>query len=118
MVLTTDILKSSLNKLDEFEFIDIYLMALQTITHKKGYRKFCIEIGMKSGSGKSCATSAESVFAYISKNPNHVEEHTAFNDAKEEMQIFLACDKMHKRYVKNCHQWDCKDFNSKCFPKL
>ena len=24
--------------LDEFEFIDIYLMALQTITHKKGYR--------------------------------------------------------------------------------
>ena len=104
--------------LDEFEFIDIYLMALQTITHKKGYRKFCLENGMKSGSGKSCATSAESVFAYISENPDHIEEHTAFNDAKEEMQIFLACNKMHKRYVKNCHQWDCKDFKSKCFPKL
>lgn len=104
--------------LDEFEFIDIYLMALQTITHKKSYRKFCIENGMKSASGKSCATSAESVFAYISGNPDHIEEHTAFNDAQEEMQIFLACDKMHKRYVKNCHQWDCKDFKSKCFPKL
>ena len=26
----------------EFEFIDLYLMALQTICHQKGYAKFCI----------------------------------------------------------------------------
>ena len=39
------------NLLDEFEFIDIYLMALQTITHQKGYAKFCREHGFKSSSG-------------------------------------------------------------------
>lgn len=104
--------------LNDFEFIDIYLMALQTLTHKKSYAKFCREHGFKSKSGKSCATSAESVYAYITNNPEHVEEHTALSDALEEMQIFLACEKMHKRYVKNCHQYDHKDFKSKCFPKL
>ena len=87
---------------DEFEFIDLYLMALQTITHQKGYATFCRENGFKSKSGKSCATSAESVFAYISNNPNHIEEHTALSDALEEMQIFVRCAKMHKKYVKNC----------------
>lgn len=104
--------------LTEFEFIDLYLMALQTITHQKKYAKFCRENGFKSGSGKSCATSAESVFAYITNNPDHIEEHTAFSDALEEMQIFLACDRLHKRYTKNAHQYDCKgkEFN-KCFPK-
>ena len=44
------------------QFIDIYLMALQTITHKKSYAEFCRKNNFKSASGKSCATSAESVY--------------------------------------------------------
>lgn len=104
--------------LNDFEFIDLYLMALQTITHQKAYAKFCRENGFKSKSGKSCATSAESVFAYISNNPNHIEEHTALSDALEEMQIFVRCAKMHKKYVKNCHQFDYHGEVKKCFPKL
>ncbi len=104
--------------LNDFEFIDLYLMALQTITHQKGYATFCRENGFKSKSGKSCATSAESVFAYISNNPNHIEEHTALSDALEEMQIFVRCAKMHKKYVKNCHQFDYHGEVKKCFPKL
>lgn len=104
--------------LDDFEFIDIYLMALQTITHLKKYRQFCIDNGFKSRSGKSCATSAESVYAFITNNADYEEEHTALSDAKIEMKIFEVCDKMHKKYTKNCHQWDCKDFKSKCFPAL
>ena len=104
--------------LNDFEFIDLYLMALQTITHQKAYATFCRENGFKSKSGKSCATSAESVFAYISNNPNHIEEHTALSDALEEMQIFVRCAKMHKKYVKNCHQFDYHGEVKKCFPKL
>ena len=104
--------------LNDFEFIDLYLMALQTITHQKAYATFCRENGLKSKSGKSCATSAESVFAYISNNPNHIEEHTALSDALEEMQIFVRCAKMHKKYVKNCHQFDYHGEVKKCFPKL
>lgn len=102
----------------EFEFIDIYLMALQTICHQKGYAKFCRENGFKSKSGKSCATTAESVYAYITNNPNYIEEHTALSDALIEMSIFARCLRMHKKFTKNAHQWDCKgkEFN-KCFPK-
>lgn len=104
--------------LNEFEFIDIYLMALQTITHQKGYATFCRENDFKSSSGKSCATSAESVYAYITNNPNYIEEHTALNDALIEMEIFVRCLKMHKKFSKNIHQWDAKgrEYN-KCFPK-
>ena len=102
----------------EFEFIDLYLMALQTICHQKGYAKFCRENGFKSKSGKNCATSAESVYAYITNNPNYIEEHTALSDALIEMEIFVRCLQMHKKFTKNLHQWDAKgkEFN-KCFPK-
>lgn len=104
--------------LDEFEFIDLYLMALQTITHQKGYNKFCHENDFISRSGKSVATSAESVYAYITRNADYVEEHTALSDALIEMAIFVKCYSLHKRFTKNAHQWDCKgkEFN-KCFPK-
>ena len=103
------------NLLDEFEFIDLYLMALQTITHKKSYAKFCNKYEKFSASGKTCSTSAETVFGYITNNPNFIEEHTALKDAEIEMQIFIECLKMHKKYTKNVHQWDCKE--NKCFPK-
>lgn len=104
--------------LDDFEFIDLYLMALQTITHQKGYSKFCHENGFQSKSKKSCATSAESVFAYITKNPDYTEEHTALSDALIEMEIFVKCYSMHKRFTKNAHQYDCKGKEAnKCFPK-
>lgn len=103
--------------LEDFEFIDLYLMALQTITHQKGFAKFCRENGMKSRSGKTCSTTAESVYAYITKNAEYIEEHTALSDALIEMEIFVKCYSLHKKFTKNAHQWDCKgkDFN-KCFP--
>ena len=104
------------NLLDEFEFIDLYLMALQTITHKKSFVKFCKENEKFSASRKTYSTSAETVYGYIINNPNFMEEHTALKDAEIEMEIFLACLKMHKKYTKNVHQWDCKE--NKCFPKI
>ena len=104
--------------LDAFEFIDLWLMAVQTICHQKGYAKFCRENGFKSSSGKSCATSAESVYAYITGNPDYTEEHTALNDALIEMEIFVKCLSLHKKFTKNIHNFDAKgkEYN-KCFPK-
>ena len=102
--------------LNDFEFIDIYLMALQTVTHLKKYAKFCRENAMYSRSGKTLATTAESVYAYFTDNADYTEEHTAFSDALIEMAIFLGCDKMHKAYTKNCHQYDCKV--GKCYPRI
>ena len=102
--------------LNDFEFIDIYLMALQTVTHLKKFQKFCVENGFKSASGKTCSTTAQTVYAFFTDNVDYEEEHTALKDAEIEMEIFLACLKMHKKYTKNVHQWDCKE--NKCFPKL
>lgn len=108
--------KTSCAKLIENrEFIDIYLMTLQTITHIKKYAKFCYENNFKSASGKSVSTTAETVFAYLTSNVNYKEEHTALEDSKIEMQIFLACLATHKKFSKNVHQWDCK--KGKSFPK-
>ena len=101
--------------LDEFEFIDIYLMALQTITHIKKYAQFCRKNGFISRSGKTCSTSAESMYAYLTDNADYKEEHTAFEDASIEMEIFLACLRTHKKFTKNTHQWDCRE--GKIFPK-
>ena len=102
--------------LDEFEFIDLWLMALQTITHQKRYAQFCRDYEYKSRGGKTCATTAESVYAYITDNPYFFEEHTALNDALIEMAIFVRCIKLHKHYTKNVHCWDCTERN-KAFPK-
>lgn len=100
----------------DFEFIDIYLMALQTITHLKKYAKFCRENELYSRSGKTCSTSAESVYAFITDNADYSEEHTALSDAMIEMEIFKRCYAMHKKYTKNCHQYECK--KGKCFPRI
>lgn len=102
--------------LDEFEFIDLYLMALQTITHQKRFSKFCHEHDFRSNSGKSCGTSAEAVYAYISDTPDFIEEHTALADALIEMAIFVKCYSLHKKFTKNCHQRDAS-WATKCFPK-
>ena len=102
--------------LDEFEFIDLYLMALQTITHQKRFSKFCHEHDFRSNSGKSCGTSAEAVYAYISDTPDFIEEHTALADALIEMAIFVKCYSLHKKFTKNCHQCDAS-WATKCFPK-
>lgn len=97
------------------EFIDTWLMAVQTITHIKKYATFCRENWMYSSTGKSVATSAQSMYAYITNNPHYEEEHTALEDSKIEMMIFLACLKTHKKFTKNqfCRSyWD----DNKFFP--
>ena len=90
-------------------------MALQTITHQKGFDKFCHENNFIARSGRSCATGVEAVYAYITRNPDFEEEHTALSDALNEMAIFVKCYSLHKRFTKNCHQWNCHE--NKMFPK-
>lgn len=102
--------------LDEFEFIDIYLMAVQTITPLKKYATFCRENNLRARSGKSVATTAEAMYAFITNNPDYQEEHTAFEDSKIEMAIFLRALATHKKFTKNVHQWDAP-FDTKYFPK-
>lgn len=85
------------------QFIDIYLMASETLGQRKKYADFCRENNFKTGSNNA-KMSAEVVYAYLIGNPDYEEEHTALEDAKIEMEIFKACIKAHQRFTKNCHQ--------------
>lgn len=98
------------------EFIDLWLMALQTICQKASYKQFCQD-NERYNAKKTCSTNAETVFAYLTNNPCYVEEHTALEDAKIELEIFNACIKMHKKFTPNCH---CFDYENKwgLFPKV
>lgn len=98
------------------EFIDLWLMSLETICQKASYRKFCEESGRYNKKG-NCKTNAESVYAYLTNNPNYCEEHTALEDSKIELEIFKACIKSHKKFTKNCHCWDCAN-KFDLFPRI
>ena len=90
------------------EFIDLWLMALETICQKKSYAKWCTENKKYSNKG-TCKTNAETVFAFLINDPTYCEEHTALEDSKIELEIFNACIKSHKAFTKNTHCWDYPD---------
>lgn len=87
------------------QFIDIQLMAIQTLIGRN-YAQFCRDNDRLSASKKSIATNAESFYAFITDQPDYCEEHTAFEDSKIEMLIFLACLNKHKAFTKNAHWYD------------
>lgn len=101
--------------LEEHEFIDTWLATLQTIATKKSYKDYCINNNFKSRSGNRCSTSVETVYGYLTNDPTFEEEHTALSDCLNELAIFLACEKMHKKYTRNEHCMNCKE---KSFPKI
>ena len=87
------------------EFIDLWLMALETICQKASFKRFCAESGRYNNKG-NCKTNAETVFAYLTNAPNYCEEHTALEDSKIELEIFKACIKSHKKFTPNTHWFD------------
>lgn len=92
------------------EFIDIYQMATEIIINRPSYKKYCVTNGFltKRGNPKQ---GVEQVYGFLTNNPNFSEEHTAYSDAAQEMEIFLKCLKAHKKYSKNIHR--CADFADK-----
>lgn len=97
-------------------FIDLWLMALQTICQQKRYSKFCADYGLFTKRGV-CRTTAEAVYAFLTDTPAFQEEHTALEDSKIEKYIFEQCVKTHKKYTKNCHCWNMPKGSVK-FPKV
>ena len=92
------------------EFVDLWAMAIECLVIRKKYAQFCKDNNLRSKSGKTVSTSAETVYAYLTNNPDYEERHTAFEDSKIEMEIFLACIRAHKRYTKNKTANDMKLF--------
>lgn len=78
------------------EFWDLWAMSLSTVCDSGNYVRFCITNGFITDSGNiSC--NAESVFAYLSNNPNFAESHTALDDCEIEAKILAAVFKRHEK---------------------
>lgn len=72
------------------KFYDIWDYA-SCITATKGYIEFCGDHNFFTASGNP-KTSAETVYAYLTKTPDYIERHTAYEDALIESYI-LKCAK-------------------------
>lgn len=81
----------------------IWHMATQVICQQKTYFKNAIANNWISAKG-NLQTSAELVFAYISKNPDFQEEHTGLEDVTIEVQIMAKCFTQHKRMKTNIYR--------------
>ena len=74
----------------------IWHMACQTICSQKKYYNFCQENGFVSKSG-NISTSAETVYRFLTNNPNFEEEHKGLDDVEIELFIFTECRRKHKK---------------------
>ena len=83
---------------------DIWHMACQTICMQKSYVRFCLENELTSPSG-NIKTSAEAVYAYMTKNPHFDESHTGLQDVLIEVQIMAHCFRQHKRMNKTINRF-------------
>ena len=81
----------------------IWHMACQVICTQKRYIKFCLDNGFVSESG-NIKTSAETVFAYMTKNKKYEECHTGLQDVLIETQIMVKCFAQHKKMNKKINR--------------
>lgn len=82
-----------INPFDTLPIFDIRGYANTFITDSEEYRQYCEDYGRFTDSGNYSAT-AETVFQYITSDPDFVEAHTALNDSEIESEILLYCLEM------------------------
>ena len=66
-------------------------LANPNITSTRAYQEFCKTHGkMTKHKTPRCRENAETLFAYLTGNPNYIEQHTALADCEIELAILLA----------------------------
>lgn len=78
------------NPLDNIQVHDIWGFVSEFISNTDNYQFFCETNKLFTESGNYSA-SAESVYKYITKNLDFVEEHTALADSEIECEILFEC---------------------------
>ena len=78
------------NPFDNVPIYDIRGLANHIITDTEQYRAFCEEHERFTDSGNYSAT-AETVYQYLTSNPDFVEEHMGYEDSTIEAEILLFC---------------------------
>lgn len=82
-----------INPFDTLPIFDIRGYANIFITDCEEYRQYCEDYERFTDSGNYSAT-AETVYQYITANPDFIEAHTALNDSEIESEILLYCLEM------------------------
>lgn len=77
-------------------FICIWNMACQTLCQRKTYKNFCEQHNLTSNrkgepNAKNYSTNAETVYKYLTLNPQYTEEHKGYDDVKIETYIMQRC---------------------------
>ena len=85
------------------EICCIWHMACQVLCTQKGYRKFCEANDLRKPSG-NLYTSAEAVYAYMTKNVDFDESHTGLADVLIETEIMAKCFAQHKKMDKSINR--------------
>lgn len=82
---------------DNLEIWDIWNYAVQTICSQATFKKVAEREKWVTDSGKFYRTSAEIVYAYISKNYDFEEEHTGLEDCHIEYEILMKAIRQNKK---------------------
>ena len=80
------------------ELLDIWSYACEVILTSRNYRAVADEQGWISPKG-NYSTNAEKTYAYLTKNYNFIEEHTALEDARIETYILWRCEQRRKKHL-------------------
>ena len=73
------------------EFICIWNMACNSICQTSEYRTFAETHRLYSNHGKHYRATAETVYAFLTNNPDFSEEHKGLDDVRIESEIFVKC---------------------------
>lgn len=77
----------------------IWSMACDVICNKRSFREYCAKEQKLSPSGKYYSTTAETVYGFLTNQPNYEEEHTALEDSYIEYEIYLAAIKKKEKFA-------------------
>lgn len=73
------------------QFVCIWNMACSTICQTSNYKSFAELNRYYSNHGKNYRATAETVYAYLTQNPNFNEEHKGMEDVRIECEIMKEC---------------------------
>ena len=82
------------------EYVCIWNMACQTICQTQEYKDFAESYGLVSNNGKNYRANAQTVYSFLTNNPNFTEEHKGLEDVKIEQEIFTHCLQNYNEFPK------------------
>ena len=81
---------------EEFPIADLWYIACERLVNNQKYKNFCLDNNFITESGIYFKTSAETTFAYLTKDKDFIESHTALDDARIEAEILTKALKKGK----------------------